>query len=67
MKKTLSIPTISCGHCLKTIERELQFIDGVDYVQGSIDAKTVMVDYASEEALQKARAALAEAGYAPEN
>lgn len=67
MKKTLTIPTISCGHCLKTIERELKFVEGVEYIQGSIETRAVMVDYASEEALVKARAALNEAGYAPAN
>ncbi|MBX7235791.1 MAG: heavy-metal-associated domain-containing protein [Caldilineales bacterium] len=67
MKKTLTIPTISCGHCLKTIERELKFVEGVEYIQGSIETRAVMVDYASEEALIKARAALQEAGYAPAN
>lgn len=67
MKKTLTVPTISCGHCLKTIERELKFVEGVDYIQGSIETHAVMVDYASEEALQKARESLKEAGYAPTN
>ena len=67
MKKTLTIPTISCGHCLKTIKRELKFVEGVEYIQGSIETRAVMVDYASEEALIKARAALQEAGYAPAN
>ena len=67
MKKTLTIHTISCGHCLKTIERELKFVEGVEYIQGSIETRAVMVDYASEEALIKARAALQEAGYAPAN
>lgn len=67
MKKTLSIPTISCGHCVKTIERELSFVDGVQFLQGSIETKAVMIDYASEEALDKARSSLKEAGYAPVN
>ncbi|RME83472.1 MAG: copper chaperone [Caldilineae bacterium] len=67
MKKTFTIPTISCEHCLKSIERELKFVDGVEYVQGNIEAKTVMVDYSSEAALEAARAQLAEAGYAPSN
>jgi copper chaperone CopZ len=67
MKKTLTIPTISCGHCLKTIERELKYVEGVEYLQGSIETRAVMLDYASEEALVEARAALKEAGYAPSN
>lgn len=67
MQKTFSIPTISCAHCLKTIERELKFVAGVRYVQGSIETRAVLVEYSDEEALAKARAVLAEAGYAPTN
>ena len=48
MKKTLSIPTISCGHCLMSIKRELGFVDGVDYIDGNVDAKTVLVEYSDE-------------------
>ena len=67
MNKTLTIPAISCGHCLKTIERELKLVDGIEYVQGSIDTRAVLVDYSSEQALAAARVALIEAGYAPTN
>ncbi|MCX7853855.1 MAG: heavy-metal-associated domain-containing protein [Caldilineales bacterium] len=67
MQKTLTIPTISCAHCLKTIERELTFVEGVRYVQGSIETRAVLVEYTDEQALAKARAVLAEAGYAPTN
>ncbi len=67
MQKTFSIPTISCNHCLMSIKRELKFVDGVDYVDGNVEAKTVLVSYTSDAALDQARAALAEAGYAPTN
>ncbi|NOX63484.1 MAG: heavy-metal-associated domain-containing protein [Chloroflexi bacterium] len=67
MKKTLSIPTISCGHCLMSIKRELGFVDGVDYIDGNVDAKTVLIEYSNDAALDQARAVLAEAGYAPTN
>ena len=67
MNKTLTIPAISCGHCLKTIERELKLVDGVQYLQGSTETKAVLVDYSTDEALAAARAVLIEAGYAPTN
>ena len=67
MKKTLTIPTITCGHCLKSIERELHFAEGVEYVQGNIDSKAVMVEYTDDVALNQARTVLTEAGYAPTN
>jgi len=67
MQKTLIIPSISCAHCLKTIERELKAVAGVQYLQGSIETRAVLVDYADEQALARARAVLTEAGYAPSN
>ena len=33
-QKTFSIPNISCGHCVKTIQRELLEIPGVTGVEG---------------------------------
>ena len=65
MKKTFTIPTISCKHCLMSIKRELNYVDGVDYIDGNVEARTVLVEYADEAALDNARAALGEAGYAP--
>jgi len=67
MQKTFSIPTITCKHCLMSIKRELKFVDGVDYIDGNIKAKTVQVTYATDAALDQARALLGEAGYAPAN
>jgi len=67
MKKTLTIPSISCHHCIMSIQRELKFVDGVEYIDGNVDAKTVMVEARDEAALDKARATLTEIGYAPTN
>ncbi len=67
MKKTFTIPTITCHHCLMSIKRELSFVDGVHYLEGNVESKTVMVEYADDAALNHARAVLAEAGYAPTN
>ncbi len=67
MKKTLTIPNISCGHCVKSVERELGLVDGVDFVQGNQETKAILVEYNNEQALDNARTALGEAGYAPSN
>ncbi|NUQ38814.1 MAG: heavy-metal-associated domain-containing protein [Caldilineales bacterium] len=67
MKKTFTIPTISCGHCLMSIQRELKFVDGVDYLDGSIENRSVLVEYRDAASLDAARQALAEANYAPAN
>jgi len=67
MKKTFTIPNISCGHCLMSIQRELKFVDGVDYLDGNIEGRSVLVEYTDAASLDVARAALAEANYAPSN
>jgi copper ion binding protein len=44
-KKTFSIPSISCGHCVNAIKTELNEIDGVSAVQGDIEGKRVEVEW----------------------
>lgn len=41
----LSIPNITCGHCVMTIERELGDIDGVRNVEGDPAAKEITVNW----------------------
>jgi copper chaperone CopZ len=40
--KTYSVPSISCGHCVNTIQMEVSEIDGVESVVAN--AETKMVD-----------------------
>lgn len=42
-EKTVSVPGISCGHCVKTIEREVAELDGVQSVSASQEERTVTV------------------------
>lgn len=63
---TLSIPNISCGHCVMTVQRESGFVDGVEYVSGDAESKVATFEVASEEALAALKATLAEAGYPAE-
>jgi copper chaperone CopZ len=41
----LSVPTISCGHCEKTISEALTPLEGVSSVRVDIPGKTVTVEY----------------------
>lgn len=41
---TLSVPGISCGHCVAAITTELEALAGVVAVEVSLDARTVSVD-----------------------
>jgi len=44
-KKTFSIPSISCGHCVNAIKTELNELDGVSAVEGDIEGKSVAVEW----------------------
>ena len=44
-KKTFSIPSISCDHCVNAIKTELNELDGVSKVEGDIEGKSVEVEW----------------------
>jgi copper chaperone len=60
---TLSIPNISCNHCVMTIKRESGFVDGAEFVSGDVDGRTATFRVTNDEALAALEAVLAEAGY----
>ena len=62
-RTTLSIPDISCNHCVMTISRETGFVDGVEFVSSDVEAKSATLQVENQEALAALKAALAEAGY----
>lgn len=61
--KTYNVPTISCGHCTATIERELKFVDGLQTVQAELDSKQVTVEVQSDDVLAEVEKMLEEIGY----
>jgi copper chaperone len=62
---TLSIPGISCGHCIMTVKREAGFVDGAEFVTGDIEARTATFQVQNDETLASLKKTLAEAGYPP--
>jgi copper chaperone len=55
----LSVPDMSCGHCVATVQGALERVDGVESVEVSLDTKAARVfhhgeidTYALEEAVQ---------------
>jgi copper chaperone CopZ len=62
-KETLSIPKISCGHCVNAIKNELSELEGVKSVEGSPAAKTVDIEWEAPASLDKIKAALLEINY----
>ena len=45
MSKTVNVPSISCGHCVATIEREVAEVEGVTEVKAEQAARTVKVSW----------------------
>ena len=45
MTKTISVPAISCGHCVATIQLEVAELPGVTQVEAEAVARTVTVTW----------------------
>ena len=43
--KTFQVPSISCGHCVMTIQNEVGELEGVNSVVAAQDTKMVTVDW----------------------
>jgi copper chaperone len=60
----LSVPEISCEHCVKTIDGALGVLPGVESVKTDIPSKTVRLSYdPSQVSMDQIEATLDEAGY----
>jgi copper chaperone len=66
--KTFKVPNISCGHCVRTIEREVGELKGVALVKADQATKMVTVEWQEPTASWEAvRSLLAEINYPPES
>ena len=61
--KTFSIPNISCGHCVMTIQKELNELEGISNVEGNHETKTITVQWDAPATLEKIHATLKEINY----
>jgi copper chaperone len=62
---TYSVPNISCGHCVHTIETELSDLEGVVRVKAEQTDKRVTVDYEPPATPDAIQALLTEIAYPP--
>jgi len=46
--KTVTVPNISCGHCVATIEREVSQLEGVSSVRGEQATRKVTISWDPE-------------------
>lgn len=58
-----SIPNISCGHCVHTIQTEVVELEGVQDVRASADTKSVVITFDAPATEEKIKALLAEINY----
>jgi copper chaperone len=66
--KTFKVPNISCGHCVRTIEREVGELKGVTSVKADQATKMVTVEWQEPATSWEAiRSLLAEINYPPES
>ncbi len=65
-EKTVTIPDMSCGHCLMTIKREAGEVQGVTSVEGEVESKRVTITWDDPADWSQIEAALKEAGYPPQ-
>ena len=66
-EKTVHIPTISCGHCVMTIKRELGDLDGVTIVDADPGTKNLTVTWSAPQTWNTILATLQDIGFPPES
>ena len=64
--KTFTVPNISCGHCVHTVEMEVGEIAGVTNVTASEATKQVTVEWGDPASWTKIEATLQEINYPPQ-
>lgn len=47
-EKTVNVPNISCGHCVKTIEREVGELEGIEGVKAEQQSRNVTISWDPE-------------------
>ncbi|TFH00822.1 MAG: copper chaperone [Calditrichales bacterium] len=62
-QKTITVPGINCGHCVKTIETELSELENIVSVKADDKAKTVDVTWNEPQTLDKIKSLLKEINY----
>lgn len=61
--KTVSIPNISCGHCVMTVQKEIGALEGVTNVSASEDKKEATITWTDATSWENITNTLEEIGY----
>jgi copper chaperone CopZ len=65
--KTFTVPNISCGHCVHTIQNEVSEINGVRVVKAEQETKIVTVQWEAPATWTEIEQTLVEINYPPAN
>jgi len=65
-KQTLTVPNITCGHCVMSIKNELSELEGITKVDGDPENKSITVEWESPITLDKIKDTLKEINYPAE-
>ena len=63
MKKTLWVEGMMCPRCVAHVEKALQSVEGVTFVEVDLNKKTAIVELESEVNNETFTSVIAEAGY----
>lgn len=61
--QSLTIPNISCGHCVAAVKEELSELEGVASIEGDPENKTITVQWDQPTTLADIKAKLMEINY----
>lgn len=61
--KTFTVPGISCGHCVRTVETELAEVAGVESVKADLNTRQVTVSWQEPASWETIKATLQEINY----
>lgn len=62
MKVTFQVPSITCSHCVDKIEKFVGEIEGVSFVDSSVEKKSVVVEFDAPATQDLIKEALLDAG-----
>ena len=65
-EKTFTVPNISCGHCVHTVQMEVGEIPGVERVEAEQESKRVTVVWNEPATWEQIEQTLQEINYPPE-
>jgi copper chaperone len=63
--KTFTVPNISCGHCVHTIEMEVGDLAGVTNVKANVDDKQVLIEWQPPASWEQIESLLHDINYPP--